>query len=246
MTVKINQGVAQLVRGHIKNLRKRRCRRDFVFTAVDRTKMGGTAIAAGLSGLAAVAAGLGAMSIDTAEEADLLEFELDGKLVKAWLWVSVFEEGDEVEVVAEPDGDSWMGYGIRRTSDRIVALHPHCSRGRYAHYRASLSWFVKIVGSILIASWILTAIISYFKSLPSREIGEFILFVLGGSALGAAIYAFIAFSVVRRFMGFVFLVEEIFHVFGWANVKNIDLPAITKKGKKPGDPGALGILFFRY
>ncbi len=94
------QDAAQLLRGRIQNLRKTRCRRDFVFTASDRTNMGATAIAAGLTGLGGVAAGLGTMAMDTTEEADLLEFELDGKSVQAWVWISVFEEGDEVEVVA--------------------------------------------------------------------------------------------------------------------------------------------------
>lgn len=47
-------------------------------------------------------------------------------------------------------------------------------------------------------------------------------------------------------MGFVRLAEGIFERFGWIDVKNVDLPAITKRYKKPGDPGALGYLFFRY
>ncbi len=47
-------------------------------------------------------------------------------------------------------------------------------------------------------------------------------------------------------MGFVFLAEGVFEGFGWKDVKNIDLPAITKKGKKPDEPGALGVLYFRY
>ena len=78
-----------LLRGRIRNLRKTRCRRDFVFTSIDRTKMGATAVAAGLAGLGGVAAGLGAMVIDTTEEADLLEFEIDGVSVRAWVWVSM-------------------------------------------------------------------------------------------------------------------------------------------------------------
>ena len=246
MTDESTYRTAQLLRGRIKNLHSTRCRRDGVFAASDRTKMGATAIAAGLAGLGGIAAGLGSVAMDTTEEADLLEFDLDGRSVKAWVWVSVFEDGDEVEVVAEPDGDGWMGYGIRRVSDRIVALHPHCSRGRYAHYRASCSWFVKIVGGLLAVSWLMIVIIAYFKSLPLHEIAGFILFVLGGSVLGASIYGFIAINIARRFMGFVRLAEGIFQTFGWPNVKNVDLPAITKKAKKPGDPAGLGILFFRY
>lgn len=244
--ISTTQGNARLLCGSIRNLRKKRCRRDFFFTASDRASMGATAIAAGLAGLGGVAAGLGAMSMDTSEEADLLEFELDGKAVRAWVWLSVFQEGDEVELVAEPDGDTWMGYGIRRVSDRIVALHPHCSRGRNAHYKASFSWFVKISGALLAANLLIGAIVAFAKSLPTEEIVPLVLFSLMGSSVVALIYGVIAYRASMRFMGFVRLAEGIFQVFGWSDVKNIDLPAITKKDKKPGDPGGLGILFFRY
>lgn len=237
---------AQLLRGRIQNLRKKRCRRDFVFTANDRTKMGATAVVASLAGLGGVAAGLGGSAMDTTEEADLLEFEIDGRPIKAWVWISVFEEGDDVEVVAEPDGNSWTGYGIRRVNDRIVALHPHCSRGRYAHYRSSWSWFIKIVGALLVVGWLLLAITAYFASLPAADFIPFLLISLAAGITAALIYGTIAYRIARRFMGFVRLAEGIFQIFGWPDVKNIDLPAITKKSKKPGDPGALGILFFRY
>ena len=62
----------------------------------------------------------------------------------------------------------------------------------------------------------------------------------------AAGFAFVTYRVSRKMMGFVRLAEGIFEGFGWKDVKNIDLPAITKKDKKPGDPAALGILYFRY
>jgi len=237
---------AQLLRGRIQSLRKKRCRRDFVFTASDRNHMGNAAIAAGLTGLSGVAAGLGAMAMDTTEEADLLEFELDGKPVKAWVWVSVFKEGDEVEVVAEPDGDGWRGYGIRRMSDRIVALHPHCSRGRYAHYKASFSWFVKIVGGLLLAAFAIEMLVAVTRGLTSQDLGIFALLAIAGGLLGALILGGIAYRISSRFMGFVRLAEGIFQVFGWPNVKHIDLPALTKKTKTSGDPGALGVLYFRY
>jgi hypothetical protein len=237
---------AQLLRGRIQSLRKRRCRRDFVFTTSDRNQMGNAAIAAGLAGLGGVAAGLGAMAMDTTEEADLLEFELDGKPVKAWVWVSVFKEGDEVEVVAEPDGDGWLGYGIRRLSDRIVALHPHCSRGRYAHYKASFSWFVKIVGGLLLVAFAIEMLVAVTRGLTSEDLGIFALLAIVGSLLGALILGGIAYRISSRFMGFVRLAEGIFQVFGWPNVKHIDLPALTKKTKTSGDPGALGVLYFRY
>lgn len=241
-----SENASRLLRGRIQNLSKQRCRRDFVFTASDRTNMGATAIAAGLAGLGGIAAGLGAMAVDTTEEADLLEFELDSARIRAWVWVSVFNEGDDVEVVVEPDGDAWLGYGIRRVSDGIVALHPHCSRGRHAHYKASFAWFLKLVGSILLAAYLLIAAVSFFSGDSFREFTSFALAVIPAMLISAAIFGVIAYRISRKYMGFVRLAEGIFHVFGWLAVKDIDLPAITKKSKMPSEPGALGVLYFRY
>ncbi|UVS82778.1 hypothetical protein EFP18_00390 (plasmid) [Burkholderia glumae] len=244
MTSDTMTSTAQLLHGCIKNLRKKRCRRDFVFTANDRANMGVTAIAAGLSGLGGIAAGLGAAAMDTTEEADLIEFDLDGMPVKAWVWVSVFKEGDEVEVVAEPDGDGWLGYGIRRISDHIVALHPHCSRGRSAHFRASTRWWLRITAGLLFFMYTLLAVMALLESVQNWAT-----LVLGcalGGACLAAILGLIAYQVSSKFSGFTRLAEGIFQVFGWKNVRDIDLPAITKKTKTPEDPGALGVLYFRY
>lgn len=235
---------AALLRGRIRNLSKTRCRRDFVFTPADQAKMGVTAIAAGLAGLGGIASGLGAMAMDTTEEADLLEFEIEGVPIKTWVWVSVFEEGDDVEVVAERADGNWIGYGIRRVSDRIVALHPHCSRGRFAHYRASARWWFKLTAGLLIFMYALVTVLALLQS-TNNWTGLLQAGALGSAGL-ALILGIIAYRISRKYAGFVNLAEKIFEVFGWPDVKNIDLPALTKKDKKPGDPGGLGILFFRY
>ena len=86
--------------------------------------MGATAVAAGLAGLGGIAVGVSGMAMDTTEEADLLEFDLDGKPIKAWVWQSVFDEGDEGEVVAEPWDDHWQGYGISGSETKLW----HCIR----------------------------------------------------------------------------------------------------------------------
>jgi len=245
MTIDVtSQPSTQLLRGRISNYRKMRRNQDFVFTGEDRAKMGATAIAAGLAGLGGIATGLSSMAMDTTEEADLLEFELDGKPVKAWVWQSVFQEGDEVEVVAEQWGNSWQGYGIRRMRDQIVALHPHCSRGRYAHYKATFWWWLKIGLSLNLFMYILVAGIVFFGSYPNL-VGIVEVCLFGGLAV-MAILGVIAARVSGKMMGFVRLAEGIFQGFGWNDVKNIDLPAITKRSKQPGEPGALGVLYFRY
>ncbi|WP_081061315.1 putative type VI secretion system effector [Burkholderia territorii] len=233
-----------LLHGRIQNMRKTRLNQDFFFKSGDRAKMEATAIAAGLVGLGGVATGLGGTLMDTTEEADLLEFDLDGKAVRAWVWQSVFNEGDEVEVVADNMGDSWQGYGIRRTSDKIVALHPYCSRGRNAHYKSSFKWWMKIYATLLLSTYLLITIVGLFESAP--PIVAVIATCAAGGVLAAIITGIIAFRIAKKFMGFVFLAEAIFEGFGWSDVRNIDLPAYTKRRKEPGEPAALGVLYFRY
>ena len=226
----------RLLRGHIRNLLASRRSQGFLFTDGDRAAMGVTAVAAGLAGLGGVAIGLAALESDVAEDADLLEFQLDGKSIRAWVWVSVFEEGDEVEIVAEQFGRVWHPFGIRRISDRIVALHPHCCRGRYAHYKATVRWWFLIYTMMMLVMVMvmvaLGAATFYFDPVDNWA-GVFYMYA-GGGSMGAAVFGLIAFNISRKFMRSVRLAEWIFHGFGWENVKNIDLPAITKKSKQPG------------
>ncbi|MDN7895621.1 putative type VI secretion system effector [Burkholderia cepacia] len=246
MMTNISTPTVVLLRGHISDLRKTRCSQDFFFTDADRAKMGATAIAAGVVGLGGVAVGLSGMAMDTTEEADLIEFELDGKPVKAWVWWSVFSEGDEVEVVAERWGDTWQAFGVRRLSDKIVALHPHCSRGRNAHYRSALKLWFKISMVLIGVLFLFGLSYGFFKYGSETDwVGLSIGLAMGGFA-AAAVYGIIAFRIARKFMGFVGLAENIFTGFGWKDVRDIDLPEITKNGKKSGEPDALGVLYFRY
>jgi hypothetical protein len=233
----------RLLRGTIRNYKKTRQTQDFMFTQTDRDRMGAASVAAAMEGLGGLAIGLAGSALDSRDPADLLEFELDGKPIRAWVWISVFGEGDEVEVVAEPMGDVWQGYAIRRVSDHMLALHPHCSRGRYAHYRASFKWFIIGYTIIFIVFFFIVLTTSIINKYDLNPILIVTIYVFFG---GGAIYGIIAWRVARKYMGIVKLAESIFKVFGWKDVKNIDLPALTKKYKKPGDPGALGVLFFRY
>lgn len=242
----MKSGPTQLLRGTIRNYRKSRQNQDFMFTPGDRARMGATAIGAALVGLGGIAVGLASASLDTSETADLLEFDLDGKSIRAWVWQSVFQDGDEVEVVAESMGDVWQGYGIRRPTDRIVALHPHCSRGRLAHYRVSTKWWLKISIPIVLFTALVTSLFSYLDSGLSSLLSTLFFFLFVGGTGCLLVSGVIAWRIAKKFMGFVRLAEGIFTAFGWTDVKNIDLPALTKKTKQPGDPGVLGVLYFRH
>lgn len=56
------------------------------------------------------------------EEADYVEFVLEGQPIKGWVWRSPFQEGDEVEVAAEWQKDHYEVFGIARPVDHTIAL----------------------------------------------------------------------------------------------------------------------------
>ena len=116
--------------GTIENYKVTRTEASFMFTDTDRTKLGVTAIAAGIAGLSGPAISTAAYATSGGEDADYVEFDLDGKPVKGWVWRSPFREGDAVEVAAEWRDDHYETAGIARPMDRVIALYPHCSRGK--------------------------------------------------------------------------------------------------------------------
>lgn len=76
----------RLFRGKIVNLRCWRRKHDFVLSEAKHTYLEATAAGAAVLGMGASAIGLLQMSANSEEEADWVEFELDGKRVEGWLW----------------------------------------------------------------------------------------------------------------------------------------------------------------
>ncbi|MFL9919657.1 hypothetical protein PQR75_30605 [Paraburkholderia fungorum] len=130
----MNTTQAVLLRGRLTNYRKTRVNGDFMLNDGMRQQAGFTAIAAALAGSSG-AIGLAGMT-GTREQADQVEFELGGEKVEGVLTWSPFAEGDEVEVLAGRTGGSYQVFAMLRPADRMIALYPHCSRGRWAHFRA--------------------------------------------------------------------------------------------------------------
>ena len=147
--MKVHQpGTGELVKltGRIKDLNARQDAASFVFTRGEQAGMGVIALAAALAGAGGPAMATAANASALEETADYLEFELDGKPVKGWVWRNPFQEGDEVAVAAEDRGTHWELYAIARPNDRTIALYPHCSRGQTSHILYAVYWW--IVGTI--------------------------------------------------------------------------------------------------
>ncbi|WP_137938759.1 putative type VI secretion system effector [Chitinivorax sp. B] len=128
--------------GRLAKLSCERTDESFVMTSGEQSAMGGVAVAAAMVEAVGQAATTALAASDPSEPADWVEFELDGKSFKGWLWRCPFRTGDEVEVVAANEGSFYRVYAVARPSDRLVALYPHCSRGRVAHWLNALKVFL--------------------------------------------------------------------------------------------------------
>lgn len=210
-----NQALIKLS-GTMKNLKVTRKHANFVFTESDQTKMGVIAVAAAAAGMGGQAMSTAASASDMEEAADHVEFELDGQPVRGWVWRSPFREGDTVEIVAEWQGDYHEAYAVARPEDRIVALYPHCSRGRIKHYKNVAKWWL-VGGGMFSAAYLL--LVSLIAGWMEEDLGMSLLFILGFFIF----FALMTFSLSRKWMPFVRLAERIFTAFGWDNPGDIDL-----------------------
>ncbi|AJX31564.1 putative type VI secretion system effector [Burkholderia oklahomensis] len=223
---------AVVLRGLLKNYHKERATGDFLLSDLDRSAAGFAAVASALAGSGG-AIGLASLA-DTKEEANKVQFEIDGREISGWLMWSPFQGGDDLEVVAEPLSDgTYRAFAILRPSDRTIALYPHCSRGRLAYFKNVAKWFLLAFVWIAFGSCGIMAAIFFI-----RQCNEWVgFFELMSMVCGAsfAIYGVIAINLARRFMPFVKMAEGIFLVLGWDGVEKIDLPRRSKGTKRMGE-----------
>ncbi|GAA5784366.1 putative type VI secretion system effector [Chitiniphilus shinanonensis] len=235
----------QLLRGTITNLRTTRQSASFLFTDDDKTSMGVIAIAAAMAGLGPQAVAAAAATTSMEEEADYLEFELDGKAVRGWVWRSPFSEGDYVEAVVERTS-GYNAYAIARPVDRVIALYPHCSRGSRAHWKNAIKWWLIGVTGLVLLGGMIDSLASVFSG-DDLQIKEFALYILPWLALSFySFFGLMTYSMVKKWMPFVQLAEKCFTTLGWENPSQIDLVKRTKQQRKKTDPGTLGVMYFRY
>ncbi|MCP1121427.1 putative type VI secretion system effector [Robbsia andropogonis] len=235
-----------IIRGRIRNLTKERAAREDLFTEKDKEAMQHTALAAAIAGLGDIALNVSASAHFTETVADLITFDLDGRIVRAWIGCSVFAEGDEVEVVAAPGlrENEWIGYAIRRHSDGIIAIHPHCERGTMAFLIYLLKFMLWFFAFCAVGSGLFIVVPSLIDG--SVEHGFLLRSESYVFAIGELIAVFITFRIFWRFRHILSLAERIYRGFGWKRPSWIDLPKTSKKLKRPGDPRLMGKILYRY
>ena len=233
-----------LLRGTISELELTRRSHDFVLTEVQHQQIGATAIAATVMGMGATGVGLIGMAGNSEEEADWVEFKLDGKYVKGWFWIMPMQNGDNVDVVAEPVGnDRYVAYAVKRHGDNLLAVYPHATAGRKAHYRKSVKAWIWCSAIVYLISALFFVLHEGLQTLFHKDMQTFLLVTF---VCWNAISAVIAFRVSRKLMGFVKMAEVIFKTFGWADIENIDLRKTSRENRCGDKVPSFGNLYFRY
>jgi hypothetical protein len=235
---------AVLLKGVISGLNRSRRSHDFVLTEVQHQQIGVTALAASVMGMSATGIGLIGMAGNADEEADWVEFELDGKQVKGWLWMMPMRNGDTVEVVAEPTkNNSYIAYAVKRDGDDLLAVYPHATAGRKAHYRKSAKvwmWCSFVTYLILPLLFVMQRGLGILRN-PDMQLCLLIVF-----ASWALISAVMAFRFSRKLMGFVRIAELIFKTFGWPDIESIDLRKTSNENRRENKLSNFGNFYFRY
>ncbi|CAG9234668.1 putative type VI secretion system effector [Burkholderia vietnamiensis] len=234
-----------LLRGIITGMTKRRASYETIFTETDKQAMERTAVVAALAGLNDIALNLSTSTQFTDTMGDLVTFRLNGEEVRAWIWLSVFENGDEVEVVAERVGSGWIGYAIRRCGDGILSVHPHCERGSRALFRSFLKLSVLFWSGCALAMTLLVTVMVMRDGSFDRWGLMFEVYLTGWLTI-EVVAIFIAYRVWARFKRQLPMANRIFATFGWRRPSDVDLPRVSKRLKRPEDTWQMGKLIFRY
>jgi len=236
---------AIVLRGKIQSYSVRREAANFFFTQTDQRALGMVAIGAAMVGASGPAMGTAISASEMEEEADHVEFSLDGKPVSGWVWRSPFAEGDEVEVVAEREGDRYAAVAITRPADRMIAMYPHLSRGRWSHFLNSLKWWLwgmtifSVVNTLFMGTiWALDG-----ADLFSKKVGYFFVVV---NLIVFALMLLPTIHLTWRYMHFVKAAETVFRALGWENAGRIDLNKTSKAGRQGNEPPEYGTYYFRY
>jgi hypothetical protein len=231
-----------MVSGVIKNYECTRAEASFVLTRNDQRVMEMSAVANALAGMGGIATSQMANASHIEEAADYLSFDIDGRRYQGWVWRSPFDEGDAVSVVYREKGDANELVAIARTSDRMIALYPHCSRGVSAHWKTVFkAWFIWVVCLITVMVFTGLGITRGFTLDIFLNIDNYIFL-----ACFIIIFSAFAINMGLKLLPFSRVAESVFSALGWKNPSRIDLKKSAKEKRKKGDPGEYGTFYFRY
>jgi hypothetical protein len=243
--IKSNQEIkVVLLRGSIENFQRSTKTHDFVLTQEQHLQIDTTAVAAAVFGMGATGMGLLSMAQNSSEEADWIEFEMDGKKIQGWFWMMPMRNGDAVEVVAvQVADDQYIAYAVKRDGDNILCVYPHAMIGWKAYRRSTFKFFL----------WFFVAVYTIFGLMICFEArgmnidaASIFFLILGIGAGGFLIFGLLFLNGLRKMKGFSYIAEAIFKAYGWPDVENIDLRKTSKENRGENFSDNYGLKYFRY
>ncbi|RAM63523.1 hypothetical protein RB25_10120 [Herbaspirillum rubrisubalbicans] len=228
------------ISGTIRHYTCERGEASFVLTRKDKARMGMVSVALAAAGMGGQAIATASNAAGMQEEADYVEFDLDGKKVKGWLWRSPFKEGDVVDAAVVWQGEYFELVALANPADRTIALYPHCVRGRRAFYALVFRWWLIFAG---VYPTVFTCL-AFSLGRLSRHFFQLPFWLCwGGLVVGIT---FVIFMLMLQWTPFGKAAQRVFSVLGLKDPSGVDLKKTTKAQRKPGDPPEMGAFFFRY
>lgn len=170
--------------------------------------------------------------------AELFEFQVDQEHLIGWLGSLPFEDGDEVVAVVSAEAiDGFKTcFAVARPSDRLIAVHPFCSRSP----RACLARMVK---RTLVFSF-LVALVTAAATTDTRP-GW--VWPLAASAGFAVLWVFVEWrAYLENYKPLAHLTAAIATSLGIQNPFDLDLVKVSKKSRIGNEPPGYRWTFFRY
>lgn len=219
-----------MLKGRITELKCSRRTNDFFLSAKEMQAVKATAIGSLFAGMSGIGAGLASISGNTKEEADRVAIKLDsGKIVTGWLWRCPFEVGDEVEVVAQPNGKNYQLFAVRRPADKMLAVYPFATHGSRVLRKNTIKYWSWAGG----AACAIVTLMILLQGSSSLNDPMFWLVMGIGFAVFMLLALGIAFNTARKFKPFTQIAENNFRHFGWPDVENISMKTITDEESVP-------------
>lgn len=156
-------------------------------------------------------------------QVELFCCEVAGKTVYGCFSRVFFEDGDNIDVVAEAQDDGgFYAYSVRRPLDHRLWLPFHCERGSVAHRRSVLSTSSKFTLLITSPSFLFFIAILFVEVSPFEKL-KLIGLAMIGFLLSFLFIFLIVYRVVSKLQSFSFLAEKIFATLGYKEPGLLDM-----------------------
>jgi len=135
---------------------------------------------------------------------------------------------------------------MAKPDEKVIALYPHCSRGRVRHTLNAMKWWVILVAFIFGGMSLMPLI--HQGKYPWQFWGETLTdYRMVLVTLGLLLFLMLmVWALTRKWMPFVKLAEKVFRTLELSAPSSVDLVKSSKVQKRQGDPPECGHFYFKY